>query len=249
MRKANLTQLILQWNRIGIAFGGGCARKTPDLERLILQTARVSPKDSRLFTMVATWLCKYGKYVAKHRLKRLAADEVGSKQDCRPILGLLLDIVRGETGETRFDAIIRGCEAVTKPRPLFDIDRRNDAFLRLAERRASEISKRWGLWTQPIELKFDALRSVSWITENNSQLPQRALLRGGLCASILAELELDPSAGVSESELARRCGVTRAAIRDSLEVLELAGVVARAADQKGNAAVLCDRPRRQRKVA
>ena len=239
MRKANLSQLISQWNKIGVAFGGGCARKTPDLELLILQTARLAPKDSRLFTMAATWLCKYGTYVAKHRLKQLAAAEAGSKHDCRPILGLLLDIVRGETGKTRFDAIIRECQAVTKPRPLFDIDRRNDAFVRLAERYASEISKRWGLWTQPVELKFDALRSVSWITKNNSQLRQRALLGGNLRASIVVELELDPSAGASESELARRCGVTRAAIRDSLEALELAGVVARAADQNGNAAVMC----------
>jgi DNA-binding GntR family transcriptional regulator len=72
---------------------------------------------------------------------------------------------------------------------------------------------------------------------NNPSLHKRAIFSGKLQASILVTLETDPSAGRSESALARACGATRNAIRDALDHLELCQFVQRKT-AKGLVAIL-----------
>ena len=220
-----LHHLIAQWTRLGAAFGARPAKESPDLERLLLNTARLAPQNARVFILAATWLCKYGDLVARHRLKRLVADELDPEY--RPVLGLLLAIVRQETRTTHFNAVILECSPADEPKPLFEIERRNDKLRRLAERHASPISREWNLWTRSFGPKEEALRPVRWILKRNPGYRSRADLKGGLRASIVATLAEDPRAGESELRLARECGATRAAVRDSLDDLETAGRVKR----------------------
>ena len=114
------------------------------------------------------------------------------------------------------------CAPADTPGPYFTIDGVNEAMRRRAERRASEVSKRWNLWIEPLDLKYDALRPSSWVIANNPELAFRADFRGDLRATILLMLEEDPNAGRSVSELSRRCAVSRTAVVNSLHDLELA---------------------------
>ena len=123
------------------------------------------------------------------------------------------------------------CDPADSPRPLFDIECANEAFRRMAEARASEVSRKWNLWAPEFEPKFDALRPAAWIMRMNPDYQERASLKGDLRASLLLELQDDPQVGASESELARRCGAERAAIRDALDDLELAGRIERRAEK------------------
>jgi hypothetical protein len=97
-----------------------------------------------------------------------------------------------------------------------------------ARRRASPISTRWGVWCEEIEFKDDALRPASWLMRENPGLVMRADFRGDLRASVLAALAHDADAGLSELDLARSCGGSRAQVRSALDNLELTGKAFRA---------------------
>lgn len=176
----------------------------------------------------ATWLRIYGDIIAKHRLKRLIRDEL--EPECRPVLGLLLDVAQQGTYPPEFETVITPLEPATKGTPLFLSARHNPKLAQLAKRRASEQSRRWNLWCQPIEFKADAIRPASWIIRHHPALRTRADFRGDLRASILASLRHDPGAGESESRLAELSGGSRAQVRNALANLEMTGrVKARAA--------------------
>ena len=72
----HLDNLIARWTRLGAGFSAESLPQTPDLERLILDTARHGPEMARLFIMAVTWLHLYGDLVARHRLRRLAREEL-----------------------------------------------------------------------------------------------------------------------------------------------------------------------------
>jgi hypothetical protein len=220
-----LGNVIAQWTRLGAAFDAQPASESPDLEVLLLETARLASRDERVFVIVATWLCKYGHLVAKHRLKRLVAVELEGRY--KPVLGLLLDTVRQTSRTKHFNEVISVCVPAPEAAPLFDIERKHEGLRRLAERHASPISKRWNLWARSLQPKNDALRPTRWIIRDNPEYRTRADFNGDLRSSIIAALRHDPDAGASERSLARACGATRAAVRDSLARLERAGRVER----------------------
>jgi hypothetical protein len=179
----------------------------------------------RLVTVAATWLHTYGDMVARHRLKRLIHDELDPEH--RPTLGLLLDLAQQGTHPLAFLSITKQLEPAAGAKPLFLAARGSPKLARLAERRASALSRRWNLWCQPIEFKDDAIRPAAWVVQRHPALRTRADFRGDLRASILAALRHDPGAGHSELELARLAGGSRAQVRSALTNLEMTGRVAR----------------------
>jgi hypothetical protein len=216
-----LRPLLRQWTRLGAGFDATPSAECPDLERLLLETAREAPGMARLFIMAATWLHRYGDLIAKHRLKRLIRDEL--ERQHRPTLGLLLNIAQQGTHPAQFASIIRELAPTPEPRPLFDVERSSPTLAERSRRRASPISARWGLWCEEIEFKDDALRPASWLMDRNPGLITRADFRGDLRASVLAALKHDAGAGLSELSLARTCGGSRAQVRSALDNLELTG--------------------------
>jgi len=62
-----------QWCRLGVLFKARPSRQTPDLERLLIDTATYIPDNPPLFVMSVAWLCHYGSLVAKHRLAQMAS--------------------------------------------------------------------------------------------------------------------------------------------------------------------------------
>src|SRR5437016_3890091 len=79
------------WARLGVMFNVEPARRTPDIEALILATSVASARNPRLLIMAATWLGCYGEYVAKRRLAVMAAH---LEEQHKPVLGFMLDWVR-----------------------------------------------------------------------------------------------------------------------------------------------------------
>jgi hypothetical protein len=65
-RALDLDIVAAGWTRLGVMLNVTPARHTPDLERLILDTARIASSNSRLFLLAASWLARYGDYVARH---------------------------------------------------------------------------------------------------------------------------------------------------------------------------------------
>ncbi len=225
------------WARVGAAFNVDPAAQTPDLERLLLSTARAGRREARLFIMAATWLAAYGRTVAKHRLRRLVRDELDAADAAT--LGLMLELA-ADAGPKRgpsFRRVIETCRDVARRGghfdgpacPLFDVYDTHAAARRRLEREATDVARSWNWLAPPMDLKPDALRRPGWVVRTNPLLGRRADMRGDLRSSILATLRNDPAAGKSESALARACGVTRAGLRSALERLILAGhVVTRA---------------------
>ena len=227
MSRDKNNDVVSRWVRLGAMFNASAARQEVDLELLLLDTARCAAANSRLFILAVTWLAKYGNYVARHRLTRLIIHEL--EKEHRPTMALMLELARDKNAinSHRFNQAIRACGRALDQRPLLEIDRRNAFFMRAAKRNASALSLKWGRWMEDFELKEDALRPASWIVQNNPAMRWRADFKGDLRASILAELHANPDSGKSESELARACGATRAAVIDALGKLELSGRISR----------------------
>lgn len=223
MNEDKVNRVIAQWVRLGAMFNTSASQREVDLERLLLDTARCAATHSRLFILAVSWLARYGQYVAKHRLAQLIAREL--ENEYRQAMGLLLELARekGARNSHRFNRAIEACGRTIDERPLLDVDRRNDFFVQKAKENASALSLKWGRWMEDFALKDDAIRPASWIVKHNRSLQYRADFKGDLRASILAELESNSAAGESESELARACGVTRAALIDALDKLVLSG--------------------------
>jgi hypothetical protein len=223
-----LQKVLADWAKLGVLYGLSPARRTPDLETLLLRTAGVLQTFARLLPTTVTWLVQYERLVCRHRLARMAGDI--TEVEVSAALGLLLDLARQHTQSDHLNIAIAVCRPADKDRPLFAVDRRSAAFQRLAEAQASTTSQRWNLWTPEPALKPDVIRPASWLMKRNPALRYRAIFGGNLRASILATLLADPEAGRSESALARACGVTRKAVREALDHLAFCGLVRREAD-------------------
>ncbi|MCC6679166.1 MAG: GntR family transcriptional regulator [Phycisphaerales bacterium] len=238
-RRCEVDRLIAEWTRIGAGFNVEPAAETPDIERLLLDTARLASADSRLFAMAMTWLSMYDRLVARHRLARLVLAEL--EPGYRPVLGLLLELAQAQRGGGHLNSVIALCAPADLPGPLFEVDRGSPALAARAEQRASEASKRWNLWTEDMPVKRDAIRPAGWIIDHNPIFRARADFKGDLRASILEVLRGDAAAGASESELARHCGVTRMAVRAALADLELGGWVMRETGRRRTRTVIRER--------
>lgn len=228
-----LHNIISKWTRIGAAFDAIIAKKTPDLEQLILDTAEVVPLDPRLLTVAASWLATYPEFVARHRL---AASAQHVSNEHKPKLGFLLALASERAATSHFKSTIDQCPAQQPARPLFKVQQDNPVWRRIAESEASAIAKRWGLWCQQIELKTDAIRPAAWIIEQNPTFFDRAVLRGSLRLSIIETLRHNPDAGISELQLSKACAANRSAIRSALKGLDHACYIER--EERGNRTII-----------
>jgi hypothetical protein len=226
MSDKQINHVVSQWTRLGVMFNASASRHEVDVERLLLDTARCAPADSRLFILAVTWLVRHGLYVAKHRLAQLIQTELENEHHAA--MGLMLDLAREKSANNshRFNKAIEVCQRGTDTRTLFDIENRNEFFRRMAESKASVLSRKWGRWSADFELKNDAIRPAEWIVKHNQAMRWRGDFKGDLRASILAEL-LRLGSVDSESELARLINATRGATRTALGALEQAGHVKR----------------------
>lgn len=235
--KAELAAVEAAWIKLGVMLAAQKSSVTPDLEHLILDTARWSTASPRLTVMAVTWLSRYAGLVAEHRLAALVRQNV--HEELKPRIGLLLDLASTISHRHRnLSRALRWCSPSEPARPLFDVERASPALVSRAERRASEVSRRWNLWTEPLVPKYDALRPASWLIFENPSLRFRADFRGDLRASILLFLNEDPRAGASVSELARRCLASRPAVLRAVEELELGGHIQRRRIGRASEAVL-----------
>ena len=157
-------------------FSADPAPASPDLERLILDTARMGRSDPRLFIMAATWLARYGEMICVPRLTGLIENDLEAEH--RPTIGVLLDFAQHLSPDSppHFGAALVACAPATEPHPLFDVERLNSTLERLAERSASPISRRWNLWAREFAPKFDALRPLSWIIRENPEYRSRMVV-------------------------------------------------------------------------
>ncbi len=212
-----------RWARVGVLFNVAPAPKSPDLERLIVETARAIPGNARLFPLVVGWLSAHGGFVAKHRLRRLAA---GALPDERAVLGLLIESAIDHGAPRDLAMVTEVCSPAREPGPLFEVQRSEAALRGTAERHASARSRRWGRWAPDVEPKADAIRPSSWILEHNPGYRSRIVRKGDLRCSILEVLRRDvPGETPSAAELARLSSASRAAVRQALAALVEEGEV------------------------
>ncbi|MFI4912361.1 MAG: hypothetical protein ACIAQZ_11905 [Sedimentisphaeraceae bacterium JB056] len=74
---------------------------------------------------------------------------------------------------------------------------------------------------------YASIKEPAVVMEDNPDLHYRAIFSGGLKASVIVSLIHSTEFGISESALAKNCGVTRKALRDALEHLEFCQLVCR----------------------
>ncbi len=227
MQREAVNSVIAKWTRLGAMFNVSACDEEVDVEYLLLDTARMAAMNSRLFILAVTWLSQYGSYVARHRLARLIGDELENEH--RQTMGLMLDLAKqkGADSAHRFNKAIEACGEVIDHKPLLDVSRRSDLLAKISRQSASALSLKWGRWVEDFELKLSALRPPHWIIEKNPSLRWRSDFKGDLRASVVVELLASAGRAESESDIARRCGVTYSAALNALESLERSGWIRR----------------------
>jgi len=228
--KPTLDHVIARWTRIGVLFGGSADATTPDLERLLLDTARSAPGHARLFTSAVSWLARYDVFVARHRLKRLVRDEL--EPESGPVLGLILDLAIRHGASPTLNIAGNLCGRADPPRPLFDVHASSDVRRRLAERTACDAARARGLWAPDVSIKDDALRPGWWIVQRNPSYAERAIRKGDLRCTVLEALRRDApgQAVASEQALMGLCAANRPAVAAALDDLEREGLRLRQID-------------------
>ena len=221
----NVESVLNRWSKLGAVFNVKAADVTPDIERLVIDTAVVLPQNARLFSVAVSWLCRNWRLVCRHRLAGFAGQI--DEPYVSAALGLVLDIVKTRIGSDHFNIVLGKCRSLKIPEPLFAVDRSSKELAAMAEGSSCGIGAKWCLWCEDIQLKDDALRPASWMMAENAGLRNRAVFNGNLRASILETLVYDRRAGQSESALAKCCGVTRKAVREALDHLEFCQMVRR----------------------
>lgn len=214
--------ILAGWSRLGVMFNIVPSRNTPDLERLLIETARHIPSNPRLFVMTATWMEKYSRLIARHRLSRMVGEL--SDFNVTAVLGLLIDTI-GRSGR-ELNVVKSLCHRADKPMPLFTVDR-GSGMADFVRRHSSRLSRKWNLWAEEMELKSDAIRPGEWIMQTNPSMRTRAIFGGNLRASAIAGLQYDAPNGASEAALARLCNVTRKAMHEAIDHLQFCDMVCR----------------------
>jgi hypothetical protein len=99
---------------------------------------------------------------------------------------------------------------------------------RLAKQGARPISRRWGLWAQPIaRLKRGVMRPAEWIARHNPSFTLRVLLKGDVRSKVMIALTEQGLRDATETDLTRLAGCTRRAMHLALANLESAGLISR----------------------
>ncbi len=225
-----LDSIVSQWVRVGAKLGSAPAKRSPDIERLIVRSASVMQDMPRLHRMMIAWLIRYGELTSRHRLAELARKITSPLTSAT--LGFTLARTKRVTHSDHFNLAISACQPLPRPQPLFEAFQRSSAMVAFAEETTCPLALEWGLWAPEekdlsVHLYHDAIRPTKWIMKNNPPLKIRALFSGKLQASILVTLQADPATGKSESALARAVGATRVAIRKALAHLELCQLIER----------------------
>lgn len=227
MTHPDLDNTIARWSRVGVLFGSRPARTTADLERLLLDTARLAPGNARLFYLAVTWLSRYGNFIARHRLKRLIETELEAKH--QPVIGALLALAVKHGASRELLVVADVCSPADAPRPLFDVQSRSPALARIAQGHACDEGLRWNVWLPDEAPKLDALRPARWIIDRNPDFLDRIVRKGDLRCSILLVLRHDTPGRSTDSEvaLAEKCSANRIAVRNALDDLEREGYTLR----------------------
>jgi hypothetical protein len=213
--------IVADWSRLGITWNVPPARRTPDVELLVINSLDVVPANPRMLVLMASWLAIYWRCVGRDRLLSLARKTTPRRQ---ATLGLLLETVNG--WEPVFGLMIRQLQPLETGEPLLDHDRGQASLTRLAELEASAISKRWGVWCQPIERRDNAIRPPSWVFRVNPSLRLCSLFKGSLKASLLSAIAAKPGEfGITS--LATQCGVTRKAVYEAVDDLIFSELVSK----------------------
>lgn len=164
--------LASRWCRAGVLFNVTPAsnHEPIDLEQLLIDTAEQCPHNPRLFIAAVTWLNRHSSWVDARRLNRLAVDQLG--RNGQATLGLLIETaVEHGAAKELGDLTAPGLHKASTPGPLFEVDR--DWFKDCAEAEATGLSKHWGRWCQPIELKPEILRPIEWVMAKNPTFRDR----------------------------------------------------------------------------
>lgn len=224
MNGPELTSVEAGWARLGVQLACAPTPDTPDIERLILDSAAAIPANPRLFDLIVTWLVEFHALVAWNRLRRLVASHAHAQD--RAVIGLVLDSARAIGPIGRVTQVTTLCDPLPTPIPLYEVDRASPRFARLAEAGASPLARRWGLLAPESRLRPEAIRPTRWVHDTNPALRDRAVRGGDLRASILVCLRIDtPDHAATKADLARLCAATDAATLKAVARLEHEGAV------------------------
>ena len=212
-----------RWKYWGAGFAVEPCNEPAYLELLLIDTAIQLRREPRLLPMAVTWLTEHFDIVDLAELTSRAQELRGRDSAA---LGLLLETAQQFIGDPVLENVLSACHPWEAHGPLYDFIASRPALRRIARENASPVSRKWGLWVQPLQsLKRDAMRPESWIARHNPSFVLRTLLKGDVRSKVMAALGEDGLRDATETDLTRRAGCTRRAMHLALANLESAGLI------------------------
>lgn len=164
------------WANLGIVLQCNPAPIFYPPARLILESIRYIPEETRLFFLVSTWINKYCDLVNAGEMACLFRSILTERE--LPVLALLLETGLPEYARGRFQNIIHSIQPAATPQPLFTAMSCDSYRHEYALNHSSEVGKRWNLWVEEVcfSTHMNAIRPLDWILRRNPELGFIALL-------------------------------------------------------------------------
>jgi hypothetical protein len=212
------------WRRLGVSFAGASACCSVDVEKLIVETARVASTDERLTVCAASWLAQFHDLVDGRRLSEMAR---GADRRTLAYLGALLSLaVEGNDGAGRapqFLSTLQHCKPLAIPQPFYDVVACKPTSRAWIRKHSAKLYSKWRLWHDDIGLQHRSIRSLEQVLQA-PELRTRSLLGPSIeanCVSLTIETTTNARA------LSIKLGATYSATHAAVERLVGRGLLSR----------------------
>jgi|GEM_PF-3157870 len=201
-----------RWRRAGYAYSAPQWDAPIDVVELLIDSVKLARTEPDLFEAGATWLARFGDVVPWRYLLWTARQRCSHKE--LAILGCMLETSDRFAGRARYREAcntLHPTVRIERPFPLYEGSERMPEYVETLRRHADAVSTRWGVLVGDVTARYDALEDEAVVLARNPEWFESVTSHGDVEKSALRFIRSEPQ-GLSKSELARRCGVTRSSV-------------------------------------
>ncbi len=220
-----VVELMAEWARLGVLFNTSPVSYKVDLEELVVKTASVGRMEERLLVMAASWLAVHFHLLDARRLGRKLEEQ---SDETSAVVGVMLSLALKESpNATQLRAAVGYCTPLTGMQPLYFVFWAYPELLNLVKEESLGLFEEWGFWHNDEQIKLDAIRPVSWIVRQCSEMFVRALVGPGLDLELIDLLSESPK---TVTEIGKATRATYAATHASAMRLLGRGLIRRGSE-------------------
>lgn len=170
------------WAKLGVGFTAiSKPRKLIDLEKTIIDTARVYHDHPKLLFGMRAWLLRHHDLVNGNRLIRMI-----KKESKTAVLGAIIESILKAHPRSDLKYVMKYCTPLVKKEFLFRVISESKVLADWNRKENLAVWKKWGLISREMDDMEGAIKPRQTVLKNNPNLLLRVLFGAGVKAEILS---------------------------------------------------------------